>query len=102
MLKTHILCPLFSAALIAMSWFGSAHASEQPQTVEEPSLLERYSSSAQDLILKGFELVGINYRFGGTNPDTGLDCSGFVRLSSRKPSACCCRVVPESRARWAQ
>jgi cell wall-associated NlpC family hydrolase len=80
MLRTHILCPLFSAALIAMSWFGSAHASEQPQTVEEPSLLERYSSSAQDLILKGFELIDINYRFNGTNPDTGLDCSGFVQI----------------------
>ncbi len=65
MLRKHILCPLFGAALLAMSWFGSAQASEQPQTVEEPSLLERYSSSAQDLILKGFELIGINYRFGG-------------------------------------
>ena len=77
--KKHTLSSLFSAALIAFSGVGLVHASEQPP-VDEPSLLERYTSSAQDLILKGFELIGINYRFGGTNPDTGLDCSGFVQL----------------------
>ena len=47
---------------------------------DEPSLFERYTNSAQDLILKGLELVGINYRRGGTDPDNGLDCSGFVQI----------------------
>jgi cell wall-associated NlpC family hydrolase len=78
--RKNTLTSLLSAALIALSGVGLAQASEQQQSVEEPSLLERYTSSAQDLILKGFELIGINYRFGGTNPDTGLDCSGFVQL----------------------
>ncbi|HPT51032.1 MAG TPA: C40 family peptidase [Accumulibacter sp.] len=67
------------AALMTFGNAGAAFAGE-PLPVEEPSLLERYTSSAQDLILKGFELIGINYRFGGTNPDTGLDCSGFVQV----------------------
>ena len=72
---------VFCAAAIALSGIGAAQASEQQQTLsEEPSLFERYTSSAQDLILKGLELVGINYRRGGTNPDSGLDCSGFVQL----------------------
>ena len=79
MLRKHTLTALISAALFAFSGVGLSHASEQ-QSLDEPSLLERYTSSAQDLILKGFELIGINYRFGGTNPDTGLDCSGFVQL----------------------
>ncbi len=77
--RTNTLTSLLSAALITFSWVGLAHSSEQ-QPADEPSLFERYTSSAQDLILKGFELIGINYRFGGTNPDTGLDCSGFVQL----------------------
>ena len=77
--RKNTLTSLLSAALIALSGVGLAHSGEQ-QPVDEPSLLERYTSSAQDLILKGFELIGINYRFGGTNPDTGLDCSGFVQL----------------------
>jgi cell wall-associated NlpC family hydrolase len=72
---------LLAATAIALSGIGTAHAIEQTQkTSEELSLLERYTNSAQDLILKGLELVGINYRRGGTNPDSGLDCSGFVQL----------------------
>jgi len=72
---------LVAAAFIALSGIGAAQAIEQAQKpVEEPSLFERYTNSAQDLILKGLELVGINYRRGGTNPDSGLDCSGFVQL----------------------
>ncbi len=72
---------LLSVAVIALSGIGTAQAIEQqPKLSDEPSLLERYTNSAQDLILKGLELVGINYRRGGTNPDSGLDCSGFVQL----------------------
>jgi cell wall-associated NlpC family hydrolase len=71
---------LFSIALLALSGAGSANASEQQKPVEELSLFERYTNSAQDLVLKGLELVGVNYRRGGTNPDIGLDCSGFVQL----------------------
>ncbi len=80
MSRKHTLTSLFGATLIAFLGVGGVHASDLQQPFEEPSLFERYTSSAQDLILKGLELIGINYRFGGTNPDTGLDCSGFVQL----------------------
>ncbi len=67
---------------LAFSGISVSHAVEQqpPKGWDEPSLLERYTNRAQDLILKGLELVGINYRHGGTDPDSGLDCSGFVQL----------------------
>lgn len=71
---------LFTAAFLALSSAGAAHAVEQQKPVEELSLFERYTNSAQDLILKGLELVGVNYRRGGTSADSGLDCSGFVQL----------------------
>ena len=75
---------LLSAAAIFLSSFGAARAIEQPpRLTDEQTLFERYTNSAQDLILKGLELVGINYRRGGTNPDTGLDCSGFVQVVFR-------------------
>lgn len=44
-----------------------------------PSFFQRYTQSAQELVIKGLEFVGVRYRRGGTDPDTGLDCSGFVR-----------------------
>jgi cell wall-associated NlpC family hydrolase len=72
---------LFLLAVSALTGVGVARAVEQQaRPVAEPSLFERYTSSAQDLVLKGLELVGINYRHGGTDPDSGLDCSGFVQL----------------------
>ena len=72
---------LLSAALIALSGVSATQATEQqPKLSDEPSLFERYTSNAKDLILKGLELVGINYRRGGANPDSGLDCSGFVQV----------------------
>jgi cell wall-associated NlpC family hydrolase len=57
---------------------GSEHLSG-----EEFSLFGSYNN-AQDLILKGLELVGIHYRLGGTHPDNGLDCSGFVQFVFRE------------------
>lgn len=30
------------------------------------------------------EYLGVPYVYGGTNPDTGLDCSGFVQLVYRR------------------
>jgi len=35
--------------------------------------------SAQDLAVFSLGLIGIDYKYGGTTPETGLDCSGLVR-----------------------
>jgi hypothetical protein len=51
---------------------------------EKNFLLERYTNGTQDLILKGLEFVGIGYRRGGTHPDRGFDCSGFVQAVFRE------------------
>jgi len=81
MLSLKSITPLLSAAVLFLCSAFSVHATEQPPKLsDEHSLFERYTNSAQDLVLKGLELVGINYRRGGTNPDSGLDCSGFVQL----------------------
>ena len=74
------LISLLCLAILTLTATGAASATEQARPLDEPSLFERYTNSAQDLVLKGLELVGINYRRGGTNPDQGLDCSGYVQL----------------------
>jgi cell wall-associated NlpC family hydrolase len=33
----------------------------------------------QEVLLNALSLTGIRYTYGGKNPDTGFDCSGFVR-----------------------
>lgn len=74
----------FLAAALFLGDAGVAQSAEQlPESDEVLSIFERYTNSAQDLVLKGLELVGISYRLGGTHPDGGLDCSGFVQLVFR-------------------
>lgn len=61
---------------------GIAVANEEPAAVEapapQPSLVSRSIDKAQGTLNYALSLVGINYKFGGTSPETGMDCSGFV------------------------
>ena len=41
--------------------------------------LDKVDINTQELILQALTLVGVNYRYGGKTPETGLDCSGLVR-----------------------
>lgn len=33
-----------------------------------------------ELVLRALSLLGVHYKLGGNSPETGLDCSGLVRL----------------------
>ncbi|MBL0354720.1 MAG: C40 family peptidase [Dechloromonas sp.] len=75
-----ILPPLFLAVSLA-SVTLTASATESARKADDPqTFFERYTNVAQDVILQGLKLVGVRYRFGGNDEDSGLDCSGFVRL----------------------
>lgn len=38
-----------------------------------------WSDTVQEVMMNALSLTGIRYTYGGKNPDTGFDCSGFVR-----------------------
>ncbi len=38
-----------------------------------------WQNKAQEIIMNAMSLTGIKYKYGGTSPETGFDCSGFVR-----------------------
>lgn len=76
-----VLASFLLAAALLTGGVEAAQAAEQGRKPEDQlSFLERYTNAAQDVILQGLKLVGVRYRFGGNDEDSGLDCSGFVRL----------------------
>jgi cell wall-associated NlpC family hydrolase len=38
-----------------------------------------WADKAEEVILHALSLTGIQYKYGGKSPETGFDCSGFVR-----------------------
>jgi len=48
-----------------------------PEKASEPTPSE-YSEKGQDVAIFAIGLIDTGYRFGGKNPEAGLDCSGMV------------------------
>ncbi|HYC42695.1 MAG TPA: C40 family peptidase [Noviherbaspirillum sp.] len=58
-----------------------AYAVEPVATEQTTAMtkLQGLASRASELALQAMGLIGIRYKYGGTTPENGLDCSGLVR-----------------------
>ena len=57
----------------------SADVAGAPTSAEMPAQQQAEPNSVQKLLNYAVGLTGINYKFGGKSPETGFDCSGYVR-----------------------
>jgi cell wall-associated NlpC family hydrolase len=67
--------------LLAGLMFSSTVRADEPIVVQPPlpvSFVDRATATAQDAIDQAMDLLGIRYRRGGSSPEVGFDCSGFV------------------------
>lgn len=55
----------------------AADASKSPASAEQA--YSDWSGTAQEVLMNALSLTGIKYKYGGNSPETGFDCSGFVR-----------------------
>jgi cell wall-associated NlpC family hydrolase len=49
------------------------------QTSPSAQAVGSWQEKAQEVLINALSLTGIKYKYGGNSPDTGFDCSGFVR-----------------------
>lgn len=68
-----VLVIVLAAALAAC---GSPGPRAPSETIAQRAA--RVSERANDVVLYALGLIGTGYRFGGKNPEAGLDCSGMV------------------------
>jgi cell wall-associated NlpC family hydrolase len=54
-----------------------------PSTKSTQSFLSGVASKAGTVVVGALNMIGVRYQWGGNSPDSGLDCSGFVRYVFR-------------------
>jgi cell wall-associated NlpC family hydrolase len=80
---------IYSMALTGIILFSSSVHAEDSTPADSPStpadnsfvatLSSAWSNAAQEVLINAISLTGVKYKFGGNSPETGFDCSGFVR-----------------------
>lgn len=67
--------------VLALSLSAPAWSTETPTAVPATALakLHDFTNHASELALRAMGMLGIRYKYGGSTPENGLDCSGLVR-----------------------
>ncbi len=68
--------PIILLALLPLSAMANdGNESATPSATAESGML----GQAQEIVLRALSFIGVRYKYGGTTPDTGFDCSGLIR-----------------------
>ena len=91
--------PLAAMAPVELATPDSAPIAEQLQALQAASAAPSTSTRVKTVLQRAFALLGTPYRWGGSSPDGGFDCSGLVQYVF---SGFAGRALPRSTAQWAR
>ncbi|WP_020166786.1 MULTISPECIES: C40 family peptidase [Methylotenera] len=52
---------------------------DETEELDHQEKPDTWQTRAQEVLVNALSLTGIQYKYGGKSPETGFDCSGFVR-----------------------
>lgn len=71
-------CLLVSAAALLTLVAENVHAQDSPDTGRASVSQSALSGRIADALMYAVSMIGVPYRYGGSDANTGFDCSGFV------------------------
>ncbi len=63
--------------LVLLPW--SARANEPVPAEALTTVTSTMLDQAQEIVLQALSFIGVRYRWGGSSPEAGFDCSGLIR-----------------------
>lgn len=78
------VCASAAMAVLLLGLTDSALARKAKRVSSDTSApameqIHNFTHKATELAMTAMTLVGTNYKYGGSSPETGIDCSGLVR-----------------------
>lgn len=61
---------------------AASQVSAKPRKIPASATTRKVATDyvpAQELLLSAMSLIGVKYKWGGNTPESGLDCSGFIK-----------------------